>query len=78
MYAYPYLIVGSTNWSVSSEANREPSLILEIEDEKTREYVEDKLHEMKIGAIQRYEPAIAAAQGADVGHSSRPRERVAG
>ena len=28
MYLYPYLITGSTNWSVSSEANQELSLIL--------------------------------------------------
>ena len=70
--------MGSANVSISSEANKKLSLVLEIEDQTTRSYVEDKLYEMQSGAIERYYPAIASAQGADGGHGSRPRERVAG
>ena len=78
MYAYPYLMVGSTNWSVSSEANQELSLILEIEDEETRNYVEAKLHEMKAGAILQSGSSIAASQRPDPSRDSRPRGRAAG
>ena len=62
LYAHPYLIIGSTNWSVSSEANRELSLILEIEDEETRNYVEANLQVMKTGATRQSEASIAASQ----------------
>ena len=73
MYMYPYLIMGSANWSVSSEANKELSLVLEIEDQTTRSYVEDKLYEMQSGAVERYYPAISGES-----HGTRPRERAAG
>ena len=52
MYASPYLILGSTNWSVSSEANRELSAVLEVEDRETQDYVEGMLDDVKIGAVQ--------------------------
>ena len=80
MYAYPYLLVGSTNWSVSSEANRELSLVLEIdeEDRGARRYVETMIHSMKTGATPQSGPTIAAALRSDAGLDSRPRERAAG
>ena len=52
MYMYPYLLVGSTNWSVSSEANKVFSAVLEIDDQETRDYVEKTLNGMKTGAAQ--------------------------
>ena len=52
MYMYPYLLVGSTNWSVSSEANRELSAVLEIDDQETQDYVEAMLNDLRIGAVQ--------------------------
>ena len=39
-------------WSVSSEANRELSAVLEIEDRETQDYVEGMLNDLKIGAVQ--------------------------
>ena len=62
MYAYPYLIVGSTNWSVSSEANRELSAVLEVEDEETRNYVEGILNDLRTGAVQIEACNLAAAR----------------
>ena len=78
MYVYPYLIAGSTNWSVSSEANQELSLILEIKDEETRNYVEATLQVMKAGATLQSEASIAASQRLEPSRDSRPRGRVAG
>ena len=62
MYMHPYLITGSTNWSVSSEANQELSLILEVKDQETRNYVEANLQLMKSGAVQQCAASIAASQ----------------
>ena len=62
LYMYPYLMTGSTNWSVSSEANQELSLILEVQDQETRNYVEANLQLMKSGAVQQCAASIAASQ----------------
>ena len=50
MYAPPYLILGSSNWSVSSEANAELDVILDVRDEQTGEYIRETLDRMKEGA----------------------------
>ena len=50
MWANPYLIVGSTNWSVSSEANVELDVVLDVRDEQTGTYIEQMLGRMKKGA----------------------------
>ena len=59
MYMCPYLLVGSTNWSVSLEAKRELSAVLEIDDQETQDYVEKLLNDMKVGAIQVSTKSIA-------------------
>ena len=61
MYCYPYLIFGSTNWSISSEANKELSVLLEIEDDETREYVEDELDELQLGKQECFRIHLAQA-----------------
>ena len=60
MYASPYLILGSTSWSVSPEANRELSAVLEIEDRETKQYVEGMIDDMKTCAIPVSAEVIAA------------------
>ena len=67
LYMYPYLITGSTNWSVSSEANLELSLILEIQDRETRHYVEANLLSMMSGAVQQCAASTAASQRSPLG-----------
>ena len=67
LYMYPYLITGSTNWSVSSEANQELSLILEIQDRETRHYVEANLLSMTSGAVEQNAMSIAASQRSPLG-----------
>ena len=61
MYCYPYLIVGSTNWSISSEANRELSVLAKVEDDETREYVEAELDELQHGKRECYRVDLARA-----------------
>ena len=63
---YPYLLVGSTNWSVSSEANRKLSAVLEIDDQETQDYVERMLNDMKVGAIQVSTNSIAGMRQSDM------------
>ena len=67
LYMYPYLIVGSTNWSVSSESNLELGLLLEIQDRETREYVEKHLVSMTSGAVEQNAASIAASQRSPLG-----------
>ena len=52
LYTYPYLLIGSTNWSVASESNLELGVLLEILDRETKEYVEGVLKPMTEGAIE--------------------------
>ena len=61
LYTYPYLIVGSTNWSVSSESNVELSVLLEIQDRETQRYVETQLMPMTAGAVLQSAASIAAS-----------------
>ena len=70
MYCYPYLVVGSTNWSISSEANKELSVLIEVEDDETRDYVEDELDELQHGKLERYRIHLAEALE-NGGHASR-------
>ena len=63
----PYLITGSTNWTVSSEANLELSLLLEIQDRETRHYVEATLLSMMSGAVQQNAASIAASLRSPLG-----------
>ena len=59
LYTYPYLIVGSTNWSVCSESNLELGLLLEIQDRESREYVEKYLQSLTNGAVEQNAVSIA-------------------
>ena len=61
MYTYPYLVVGSTNWSVSSEANKELSILIQVEDDETRDYFEDELSELQHGKLERNRYDLARA-----------------
>ena len=61
LYKYPCLMVGSTNWSVSSESNLELSVLLEIQDRETKQYVETQLMPMTAGAVQQSAASIAAS-----------------
>ena len=61
LYKYPYLLVGSTNWSVASESNLELSVLLEIQDRETKEYVEAQLKPMTVGAVLQSAASIEAS-----------------
>ena len=85
MYSYPYLVLGSTNWSISSEANKELSVLVEIEDDETRDYFEDELSELQHGKLECYRVDLARALETDwratrgTGSSTaRSRGRVTG
>ena len=78
LYAYPYLLVGSANWSISSEANKELSLILEIQDGATRSYVEQQLYEMTAAATECSHGALQRSLDAGPNHRARSRGRTAG
>ena len=67
LYMYPYLIIGSTNWSVSSESNLELGVLLEIQDRETRKYVETHLVSMTSGAVQQNAMGIAATMRSPLG-----------
>ena len=67
LYMYPYLIIGSTNWSVSSESNLELGLLLEIQDRETRVYVETHLQSMTDGAVRQWHGSIAASMRTPLG-----------
>ena len=60
LYAHPYLMIGSTNWTVASESNLELSVLLEIMDRETKEYVESELEPMVAGAVQQSVASISA------------------
>ena len=86
MYAYPYLITGSTNWSISSEANLELSTVLMVEDPDTRAYVERELEMLQTGAVEHFRDELLWAlrdatqtrRGRTTGNQTRPRARVTG
>ena len=84
LYSYPYLIMGSTNWSISSEANKELSVLAKVEDDETREYVEAELDELQHGKRECYRADLARAlEGSQTTRSTgswttRPRGHVAG
>ena len=40
MYTGRYLLMGSSNWSVSTEANREMNMLLKVSDSSVGRYVE--------------------------------------
>ena len=61
LYKYPYLLIGSTNWSVASESNLELSVLLEIQDRETKQYVESPLMPMTVGAVLQSAASIAAS-----------------
>ena len=61
LYKYPYLMIGSTNWSVASESNLELSVLLEIQDRETKQYVESQLMPMTAGAVLQSAASIAAS-----------------
>ena len=48
----PVLILGSTNWSVASEANREMSCVLRIPTEEAMKNVKIYLDELAEGALE--------------------------
>ena len=60
LYTYPYLLIGSTNWSVASESNLELNVLLEILDRETKQYVEAELEPMTAGAAQQCVASILA------------------
>ena len=60
LYTYPYLLIGSTNWSVASESNLELNVLLEIMDRETKQYVESELEPMVAGAVQQSVASISA------------------
>ena len=60
LYTFPYLLIGSTNWSVASESNLELNALLEIMDRETKEYVESELAPMVAGAVQQSVSSISA------------------
>ena len=83
LYSHPYLIVGSSNWSISSEANLELSAVLMIEDADTRTYVEKGLAALQIGAVEHFRHELVRALDADArqyrgGQSYRARTRATG
>ena len=70
MWAAPYLILGSSNWSVSSEANVELDVVLDVRDERTGAYVVEMLNRMKRGAKE------VSLTGVGVVEASRSRTRL--
>ena len=50
LYTGTYLLMGSSNWSVATEANHEMNVLLKIPDAETRSYVEQYLKRLKEGA----------------------------
>ena len=60
LYTYPYLLIGSTNWTVASESNLELNVLLEIMDRETKEYVESQLEPMVAGAVRQNVASISA------------------
>ena len=67
LYTYPYLLIGSTNWTVASESNLELSVLLEIQDRETRQYVEAELEPMVAGAVQQSRASISASMRTPIG-----------
>ena len=83
LYCYPYLILGSSNWSISSEANLELSAVLMVEDSDTRAYVERELGTLQTGAVEHFQHELLRALEADArrfqgSQSNRPRTRATG
>ena len=78
-----YLILGSSNWSISSEANLELSAVLMVEDADTRTYVEGELAALQTGAVEHFRHELVRALEAYArrfqgGQSNRPRTRATG
>ena len=46
----PYAIVGSSNWTIASEANREMSVLLHATNEEALSYVERLVNKLTLGA----------------------------
>ena len=83
MYCYPYFIMGSANWSISSEANRELSAVFMVEDNDTRYYIEGQLAELHVGVVERFRSDLLRALETDAvratgGPSTRSRARATG
>ena len=50
LYSAPYLIMGSSNWSVSSEGNVEMDVVLNVRGQEMQSYVQSMMDKMKHGA----------------------------
>ena len=67
LYTYPYLLIGSTNWTVASESNLELNVLLEIQDRETKRCVEAELEPMTAGAVQQSVASISATMRTPTG-----------
>ena len=51
-YRKPFVIVGSSNWAIASEANREMGVLLQATNEEALSYVERPVTKLSLGARQ--------------------------
>ena len=51
-YREPYIVVGSSNWTIASEANREVSVLLEATNQEALNYFERLVSRLSSGASQ--------------------------
>ena len=69
-FKWPYLIVGSTNWTVASRANVELSCLMKIH-EPTRAYVNQFIRDMR-----RNERIISLAEIQELAKAALDRRRI--